>query len=189
MRCRRGFCRRTGLSKNNCLARCDGAFFHFLCRNFVNSCCKGCERAERKNTLDQNTAKREEFNASIQEFEVTIESTPKGTRLRNASDKVRTPRCVQVSEVRSKTSTMHLGILVVRYRGEGRGLALEGGAREDAQARVSWHFASRQAWQADGDDELTWIRPSSSKRLRLRTATVLFDKCNEEKHFPMVQII
>ena len=44
------------------------------------------------------------------DFEVTFESTPKGTPLRKASDKVCMPRCVQVLKERSKTSTMHLGL-------------------------------------------------------------------------------
>ena len=50
-------------------------------------------RAEEKN-LDQNAATQEELNARIQDFEVTFESTPKGTQLRKASDKVRMPQWV-----------------------------------------------------------------------------------------------
>ena len=89
VRCRCGFCKGTRLSKNNCPARHDRAFLHFVTaseraifRNFVNSCCKGCERAELKKNLDQNAAKEEKFNASIKFSEVTFESTPKGTQLR-----------------------------------------------------------------------------------------------------------
>ena len=82
-----------------------------ICRNFVNSCCKGCERARLKKSLDHNAAKQEP-NASFQDFEVTFELTPKGTQLGKASDKVRTPRWVLVLKERSKTrSTMHLGVL------------------------------------------------------------------------------
>ena len=86
------------MSKNNCLAMYDDAFLHFvttsecaICRNFGNCCCKGCERAELKNNLDQNAAKQLEFNASTQDFEDTFEPTPKGTQLRRTSDKVRIP--------------------------------------------------------------------------------------------------
>ena len=79
-----GFYKRTGQSQ--CLARSD----------FVNSCCKGCEPAELKKCLDQNTEKQEEFNASIQDFGVTCESTLNGTPLRKASGKLRMPQRVQV---------------------------------------------------------------------------------------------
>ena len=137
MRCNCGFWQRTGLSKNNCPSRYDGAFLHFVTTsecaiswNFVNSCSRGCERAGLKKYLCQCAAKQGDINASIQDFEVTFESTPQGTQLRKASDYVRMPQWVQV--------------------------APEGGRREDAQARpvsVSWHLARRQAWQADGDDE------------------------------------
>ena len=30
VRCQRGFCKRTGLNKNNCPARYNGAFLHFV---------------------------------------------------------------------------------------------------------------------------------------------------------------
>ena len=83
--------------------RYDGAFLHFvtasecaICQNFVNSCCKGCERAELKKNLGQNAAKQEEFKANIEDFEVTFESTPKRTQLRKACDKVGMPQWVQV---------------------------------------------------------------------------------------------
>ena len=95
MRYRCGFCKRIGLSRNNCPARYDGAFLHSacaICQNFVISCCKGCEWAELQKNLDQNAAKQEEFNTSIQDFEVTFELTPEGTQLRKASDKVRMPQ-------------------------------------------------------------------------------------------------
>ena len=114
VRYKSGVSKRTGLSKNNCHARHDGAFLHFvttsecaICLNFVDSCCKGCERAELKKNLDQNAATQEEFNASIQDFEVTFESTPKGTQLRKASDKVRLRQWLVLKEM-SKTSTKHL---------------------------------------------------------------------------------
>ena len=93
------------------------AHFHFvttsdcaICQNFVNSCCKGCQRAEWKKNLDRNAAKQEEFDATIRDFEVTFESAPEGTQLRKASDKVRMPQWVQVLKERPQTSTMHLGV-------------------------------------------------------------------------------
>ena len=115
MRYKCGFCKRIWLSRNNCLARLDGAFLHFvttcaICQNFVNSCCQGCERTDLNRNLYHNAAKEAEFNASIQDVEVTFESTPKGTQLRKASDKVRFPQWVQVLKERSKPNTRHLGV-------------------------------------------------------------------------------
>ena len=64
--------KRTGLSRNKCLARYDGAFLHFvttsertICRNFFNSCCKGCERAESMKNLDQHAAKQGGFQRKL----------------------------------------------------------------------------------------------------------------------------
>ena len=43
------------------------------------------------------------------DFEVTFESTPKGTPLRKASDKVCMPQWVQVLKERLKTRSVHPG--------------------------------------------------------------------------------
>ena len=164
MRYKCGFCNRIWLSGNNCLARRDGAFLLFVttsecatCLNFVNSCCQGCERTGLKRNVDQNAAKQEEFSASIQDVEVTFESTPKETQLRQALGKSSFPAVGAgvEGEVEAKHETSW-SLLAVRCRGDGRETTPEGGRREDAQAwqvSVSWHWARREAWQVCGDRE------------------------------------
>ena len=107
------------LSKNTCRANREGAVLHFVttsqCAHLSLISCTAVAKAangptRRSISISTRRSKGVQCQYPRLRFEATFESTPKGTHLRKASDKVRMPQWVQVLEERSKSCTRHLGV-------------------------------------------------------------------------------
>ena len=169
MRCKCGFCKRTGLSKNCEMCRRIPPLRHDLrMRHLPEFRQQLLQRLLAGRVEEESRSERGEAGG-VQchcprfrgHFRIGARGNTTAKSIGQSSHAAVGPGVEREAADKHDASW---SLLAVRYRGEGRVLAPEGGRREDAQAR-----------QADGDDECRRRRfeQAQSKLLRLRTGTAL----------------